>query len=381
MKTQKTEFFIGLFVCLLDLLVAYGMWISGDSRAHIPHPLTLVNITLVASLYLLFLFGYFLSFGYLLKKNTLFSQALGLIISAIAVLGLTLFFFFGMVALLATLIIIQLVKYFDDKTAYMIAILVPCIGVFIGVLRGLDFEYTTIIIYGTFNVLALQANFRLISENREKSKSEQLVRELKATQLLLSATSKRDERLRISRDLHDSLGHQLTALNLQLEVASHVEEEKRIKHMQHAKFIGNSLLNDVRSSVSEFRNEKDFALDKALKALTQGLTGIHLELDITLDENFMDIRQVEVVFRCTQEAITNVIKHSNANTCVITLSQEEAFIILSVNDNGHNTQVCHFGNGLTGMMERVVSIGGTLDYQASEKGFNLTIKLPVNVSL
>jgi signal transduction histidine kinase len=207
------------------------------------------------------------------------------------------------------------------------------------------------------------------------------VRELKATQILLSATTKRDERLRIGRDLHDSLGHQLTALSLQLEVASHVREEEKTRHLQQARAISNTLLTDVRATVSEFRDKKDFELGKALETLTQGLPELHVELDIGLDETLIDARQVEVIFRCVQEALTNVVKHSNASTCDINLSTEEQSIVLSVKDNGQNSAQIHPGNGLTGMMERVVKIGGKLDYQALENSFNLNARFPINVGL
>lgn len=378
MKTHKTEFYIGLFVWLLDILVAYGMWLSGDPEANITRDITFANIALVAGLYLLFLVGYLLSYGVLVKNSSRVIKIMGLMLSSVAVLGLAIFFFFAMVALLAMLIIIQLVKYIDEKPAFVAAILVPCMGVFVDVLMGREFQYTIIIIYGTFNILALLANFRLISERTAKRESEQLVRELKATQLLLAATTKRDERLRIGRDLHDSLGHQLTALSLQLEVASHVKDAEKSQHLQQAKAISNTLLTDVRATVSEFRNTKDFELGKALETLTQGLPGLPVELNIGLDETLIDARQVEVIFRCVQEAMTNVIKHSNASHCYINLYKEEPFIVLSIKDNGRNSVPIRPGNGLTGMMERVTNIGGQLEYKDTDSGFHLYARLPIN---
>jgi signal transduction histidine kinase len=379
MKTKNTEFYIGLFVWLLDLSVAYGMWIVGDQDVDITRPVTTANIALVSGLYLLFLVGHLIAHGFLLKKDNRLNKILGLVISGAAVFGLTIFFFFGMVALLATLIIIQLVNYIDEKPAFIAAILVPCFGVLVDVLMERTFDYTIIIIYGTFNILALLTNFRFISERDAKRESEQLVRELKATQILLSATTKRDERLRIGRDLHDSLGHQLTALNLQLEVASHVSEEKKTQHLQQARSISNSLLSDVRATVAEFRNEKDFKLDGALETLTQGLPELRVELKIELDETLVDARQAEVIFRCVQEALTNIVKHSNANACDIKLSIEAHSIVLSIGDNGQSSAKIVPGNGLIGMQERVVKIGGELDYQATGNGFGLTAKFPVNV--
>lgn len=381
MKEQKTEFYIGLFVWLLDLSVAYGMWFSNDPDANISHPFTLANIALVASLYLMFLLGQLMTYGFLIKKNTRLIKVSGLMLSSAAVVALTVFLFFGMVALLATLIVIQLIKFIDEKPAYVVAILVPCLGVIIDALLGRGFEYPIIIIYGTFNILALLANFRLISERQAKRESEQLVRELKATQLLLTATTKRDERVRIGRDLHDSLGHQLTALSLQLEVASHVSEDEKAQHLKQAKAISNTLLTDVRATVSEFRNKKDLELGRALEALTQGLPGLIVKLDIGLDEALIDARQVEVIFRCVQEAMTNVIKHSNASSCYINLYTQGEFIVLLIKDDGQNSLPVLSGNGLTGMMERIEKIGGELNYQALENSFNLTVKFPINIEV
>jgi signal transduction histidine kinase len=379
MKAQNTEFYIGLSVWLLDLCIAYGMWFSGDQDADITRSVTIANGLLVAGLYLMFLIGHSVSYGFIVSSSTRLTKIFGLTISSLAVLGLTIFFFFGMVALLATLIVIQLVNYIDEKPAFVFAILVPCFGVLVDVLLGREFEYPIIIIYGTFNILALLTNLRFISERTAKQESEMLVRELKATQMLLSATTKRDERLRIGRDLHDSLGHQLTALILQLEVASHVSDEKKTQHLEQARSISNSLLSDVRATVAEFRNEKDFKLDGALETLTQGLPELRVELKIELDETLVDARQAEVIFRCVQEALTNIVKHSNANTCDINLSIEAHSIVLSIRDNGQSSTTIIPGNGLIGMQERVVKIGGELDYQATERGFSLTAKFPVNV--
>jgi len=377
MKKQSTEFYIGLFVWFLDLLVAYGMWLVGDKDVVIPRAETLSNIAWVACLYLLFLSGHFLSYGFFSKIDNPLTKIFGLVLCSAAVLGLTVFFFFGMVALLTTLIVIQLVNYIDEKLAFIIAILIPCLGVLLDAMLGRGFEYPVIIIYGTFNMLALLTNFRLIAERKAKRESEQLVRELKATQILLSATTKRDERLRIARDLHDSLGHQLTALSLQLEVASHVEGEAQKPHLQQAKAISNTLLSDVRATVSEFRITKDSSLNEALKTLTLDLPNLDVQLVIDLDEALIDAGQAEVIFRCIQEALTNIIKHSNASNCDINLSIVAQTLILSIQDNGQNSAQIAPGNGLNGMQERIVKIGGEFDYQSQENSFNLTVKFPI----
>ena len=381
MKKQSIEFYIGIFIWLLEIPISYSMWFAGvEIESYVP--ITLFNIVLAAALYLLFLVGYLTSYGifqHQLKRKTII---LGIILSSVATLGLSMFFFFGMVALLATMTIIQLTPFVKQKHALLIAVLVPTLCVLIDVWHGKPLEFTAIIIYSTFNLLALLTSYRFVAESQAKNESEKLVRELKATQILLSASTKRDERLRIARDLHDVVGHQLTALSLQLEVASHVKEVEKQKHVQQAKAISTLLLSDVRETVSEIRQKKDLELREALMVLSQNIPGLTVDLHMELDESLADARQVEVIFRCVQEALTNTAKHSRASFCRIKLSSDDQYLSLSIKDNGggpdNETPDIKPGNGLTGMIERVERIDGQLDYQNISEGFEISVKLPNN---
>jgi signal transduction histidine kinase len=371
---RAPEFYIGLFIWLLEIAISYSMWFAGDDL-DIRQVVSSFNIALVAFLYGLYIVGYLTSYGIFQRRLTRKMKVLGLVLSSVATLGLSMFFFFGMVALLSTMIIIQLAGFIEKNRALLVAVLVPVLCVLIDIWLGKAFEYTIIIIYGTFNLLALFTSYRFIAENKAKQESEQLVRELRATQILLSATTKRDERLRIARDLHDLLGHQLTALSLQLEVASHVETAAIQKHVLQAKAICGLLLSDVRETVSEIRQKKDLELREALTALIQGLPEIEIDLIIE-DEPQAGARQVEVIFRCVQEALTNIAKHANASHCKIKLSNIGQYIELSVEDDGCDNSEIKPGNGLTGMAERVAEIDGRLDYQNTTDGFVLCVKLP-----
>jgi len=89
-----------------------------------------------------------------------------------------------------------------------------------------------------------------------------------------------------------------------------------------------------------------------------------------------DARQMEVIFRCVQEALTNTVKHAAASQCEIELSSSDEYIRPSVKDNGGNDSDAQAGNGLNGMSERVASIDGELDFNNSADGFMLNVKLP-----
>jgi signal transduction histidine kinase len=378
MRKLGTEFYIGLGVWALEVPISYGLWFAGN-EVEIHMPVTPLNIVVVACLFLAFLVGFLMSHGifqFPLKRST---QVLGLVLSMAATLGLSLFFFFGMVGLMAMMVIIQLTNIVDQARGLIIAVAIPALFVAFDTLLGKNFDFTEVVVYGIVNLLAILTSYGLFAEKKAKLEAEQLVRELKATQILLSATTKKDERLRIARDLHDSLGHQLTALSLQLEVASHVSETDKQKHILQAQGIGSSLLSSVRETVSEIRQERDMDLRDALTALIQGVTGITVKLNMDLDESMADARQMEVIFRCVQEALTNTVKHSAASECEIELSNTQEYFSLSVKDNGSSTGDAEAGNGLKGMAERVASIDGELTFNNSVDGFVLNVKLPIHV--
>ena len=375
MRKLGTVFYIGIFVWVLEVAISYGLWFAG-SEIDIHTPVTPLNIVVVACLFLVFLVGFLISHGifqYPLKRGI---KAFGLVLSISATLGLSLFFFFGMVGLMAMMVIIQLTNIVDQARGLIIAVAIPVFFVAFDTLLGKGFAFTEVVVYSIVNLLAILTSYGLVAEQKAKLDAEQLVRELKATQILLSATTKRDERLRIARDLHDVLGHQLTALSLQLEVASHVSDGDKQKHIRQAQEISGSLLSSVRETVSEIRQRRDMDLRDALTALIQGVAGITVKLNMDLDESMADARQMEVIFRCVQEALTNTVKHAAASQCEIELSSSDEYIRLSVKDNGGNDSDAQAGNGLNGMSERVASIDGELDFNNSADGFMLNVKLP-----
>lgn len=258
-----------------------------------------------------------------------------------------------------------------------VALTLPFLGASISyIATDESFLFENALLFSLFNTFATLSSHRFMMEQAEKLKSQQLVRELKATQLLLTNTSKRDERMRVARDLHDSLGHNLTALCLQLEVASHKQTEQVQEHISQAKSIANNLLTDVRKTVSNMRHTQDFQLERALKILTNDIPNLQVTRNIDINCNELSIALATTVFSCIQEALTNVIKHANASQCWITLCHADNNIVLSVQDNGLVTTPIHFGNGLSGMLERIQQFNGKMTATNSHSGCLLNINLP-----
>src|SRR5258707_14419436 len=127
--------------------------------------------------------------------------------------------------------------------------------------------------YVGFQVLALCSCFLAASEASARSGLARANSELRATGELLANTSRLAERERISRELHDTLGHHLTALSLNLEAASHLAQENTLVQIQRAQSVTKLLLSDVRGVVSTLRSDDPIGLAQALRALVAGGPG------------------------------------------------------------------------------------------------------------
>lgn len=232
------------------------------------------------------------------------------------------------------------------------------------------------ILYVLFNLAILVIGFAVLSERREKERSEKLLQELKATQYLLSEAAKQDERLNISRNLHDQVGHHLTALSLQLEVAINAEPEKAQQYVQRARDISRLLLSDIRATVSDIRTNTQIDLKSAIENLVQPAEAERVTVDIQENLNVHSATLAETLFRCAQESLTNARKHSKANRVLLKISKDHKNYYFSYTDNGACKESVDLGNGLKGMQERLESLGGTMEIVAGATGFSLTIAIP-----
>jgi signal transduction histidine kinase len=217
---------------------------------------------------------------------------------------------------------------------------------------------------------------------REQSRARDQLRlvnsELRATQNLLADTERVAERLRIARELHDLIGHHLTALSLNLEVASHLTEGKAQGHVKQAQTLSKLLLSDVREVVSSLRDKDEVNLGSALRDLVLGVPQPIVHLDVPEDFGLEDAKRAQMVLRLTQELITNCIKHSGANNLWIRVTLEKKELRIQARDDGRGAPRFRGGNGMNGMSERLAQFGGSMDvYTAREKGFEVRVRFPL----
>jgi two-component system sensor histidine kinase DesK len=183
------------------------------------------------------------------------------------------------------------------------------------------------------------------------------------------------ERERIARDLHDLLGHTLSLVILKSELATKLADrdpERAREEIRDVERIAREALAEVRSAVSGYRSGGLQAeLQRARSALATA--GVALELNVT--KSTIPPTQEAVLCLAVREAVTNIVRHSGARNCRLTLSDSPEAYTLAISDDGRGGNA-PFGSGLSGMQERVEILGGTLR-RDGRRGTTLTVQLPV----
>ncbi|GAB3732330.1 sensor histidine kinase [Luteimonas pelagia] len=221
----------------------------------------------------------------------------------------------------------------------------------------------------------------LVARQQAQAREEQrrLNAELRATRALLAESARVNERTRISRELHDLLGHHLTALSLNLEVAGHLSEGRVREHVTQANTLARLLLTDVREAVSALRESGAIDLGAALRPLAEHVPSLSIAMDIDEPLTLDDPERAHVLLRCTQEIITNAVRHAEADHLWIRVRREDGRIAIEARDDGRGADAASPGNGLRGMRERLLAAGGGLDFgTVPEGGFRVALWLPAS---
>jgi two-component system sensor histidine kinase DesK len=183
------------------------------------------------------------------------------------------------------------------------------------------------------------------------------------------------ERERIARDLHDLLGHTLSLITLKAELARKLvdrDPQRAKQEMLDVEHTSRAALADVREAIGGYRGEGLAAdLIRARKTLeTAGIT-----VASEFDQLPLTPAQETVLALALREAVTNVVRHAQAQQCSVRLQREDNLCTLEISDNGRGADDPE-GNGLRGMRERLESIGGSLQRQ-TKAGTRLVIHLPL----
>ncbi|MGM0875792.1 MAG: sensor histidine kinase [Bacillota bacterium] len=208
----------------------------------------------------------------------------------------------------------------------------------------------------------------------------QLQEKLEDANKRISELVKLEERQRIARDLHDTLGQKLSMIGLKSDLSRKLiykDPEQAREEMKDVQQTARTALNEVRKMVSQMRGirlkEEMIHVKQILKAA---------QINFVCDEEFtltnVPLLTENILSMCLKEAVTNVVRHSGASTCTISIKQSQNEIEIIVRDDGIGSVTNdNFtkGNGLNGMKERLEFVNGSLDI-ISQKGTTLLIKVP-----
>jgi signal transduction histidine kinase len=236
-------------------------------------------------------------------------------------------------------------------------------------------EITEGLVYGGLQLFAVLMVETGLREARAREALAVANRELAEAQAQLAESSRATERLRIARELHDLVGHQLTALAVNLEVASHLADGPAGVHVDRSRALAKGLLGDVREVVSQLRDPFDLAT--ALRTLGSAVPQpqMHLELDPQLA--VADPRHAQALLRCVQEIVTNTVRHADARNLWVEVTNVGGETVVRARDDGRGSDPVCPGNGLTGMTERLAELGGRVSYRSGpQQGFSIVATLP-----
>src|SRR6266571_646991 len=200
------------------------------------------------------------------------------------------------------------------------------------------------------------------------------------------------ERNRLARDIHDSLGHYLTVINVQLEKAQAFRDKEpgeADQAINDAKRLASEALQDIRSSVGALRTQQElFSCSATVTALVEQVSNSHFSIDLNIEgsEEGFSKQVLLTIYRAAQEGLTNIQKHARASAVHINLTFSEAGASLTLSDNGcgfepvllQHLQPGRSGSyGLQGVQERLELIGGCLKVESgSGKGTTLVVTVP-----
>ncbi|TCT12284.1 signal transduction histidine kinase [Natranaerovirga pectinivora] len=192
------------------------------------------------------------------------------------------------------------------------------------------------------------------------------------------------ERNRISRDIHDSVGHSLSTIIIQLGAIEKLANESQtsIKNMsENLREFAKKSLEEVRVAVRELK-PKDYdqyegilGVEELIKNFKK-LSGVDVRLKVSKNTWKLSSDQFGVVYRIVQEFLSNSIRHGKAKVIDVFMNFREDKLIMVLKDNGIGTDTVKAGMGLKGIQERLMEIGGDVEYSSQTgKGFYMKIDI------
>ena len=203
-----------------------------------------------------------------------------------------------------------------------------------------------------------------------------------------------EERLRIAREVHDVVAHSMVAINVQAGTAAHLidaDPEQVRTSLREIKRVSGSALEDLRATLGLLREDGAAAPTRPAERLEElpelavPLRAAGIEVSVELDDGAAEVPSAvgAAAYRIVQEALTNVLRHADAEHAAISVGIETGALEVAVTDDGRATSANGngngSGNGLRGMQERAAAIGGSVDTgRRPEGGWRVHARLPLS---
>ncbi|KAM3094245.1 sensor histidine kinase [Phormidesmis sp. 146-35] len=252
----------------------------------------------------------------------------------------------------------------------------------------LNYQLSSALSFGLTLVFAFPLVYALLAERQSRSQLAIAHTQLRRYAQLVEDQASLQERNRIAREMHDSLGHTLTAQSIQLENAQlflRSQPDRADRFLNEAQKLSAKAIQDVQESVQALRSDPlgGKSLAQAIATLVEDFhhtTGI--APDCTIHLSHRPTTEIKTaLYRIAQEALTNICKYSEATQVTLQLQESSNRIILRVEDNGRgfypdqNTT----GFGLRGMRERAIALGGQFTLVSQPGcGCHLTASIPIS---
>ncbi|MFC4115180.1 sensor histidine kinase [Nonomuraea zeae] len=201
----------------------------------------------------------------------------------------------------------------------------------------------------------------------------------------LEQTRLAEQRLHISREVHDVVAHTLAVVGVHLNVAVAALDdspEEAQAALRTAIDVRNQAMRDLKAFVGELRDTPQQGVESIADLVAQArAAGLEVRYEPEGDLAAVPAAQALTAYRVVQEAVINTLRHSDADNLTIQVQAGARDLVVRVADDGNTTAGYTAGHGLTGMRERVTVIGGTLDIDADAGGFAVRAVLPLTAHM
>lgn len=239
-------------------------------------------------------------------------------------------------------------------------------------------NYVLILSHLPFLIMTILGVILIPLNKRNRAKQEALEDRLEDANQRIAELAIVEERHRIARDLHDTLGQKLSMIGLKGELSRKLIDtspDSAKKELQDIQDTARHALKEVREMISDM---KSVSLEDELSHVKMILEAAEIKHDITVEADLEDLPMLSesVLSMSLKEAVTNVVKHSKAKHCTVVLTETNKDIFLKISDDGSNQKELEYGNGLQGMRERLSFVNGEFHVFSSANGFEVNITVP-----